>query len=502
MARYDTFPYGGTVYGTTTTTANLWALEIDWTGVGYDGSNEADRMVDLSITRGRGYLLNANGDGFQRVQPGRATITLDNHDKRYDPYNTASPLHGYILPGKNVRIRVKNGTAGTLVSVFTGQIDDIQPISGREQVRITAVDKLENLNNILVQHDQIETSVRVDDTVAAILADAGEVTVNIDQMADIIPYWWMDKVTATYAIGELEDLVLGAFFVSAEGVPSFYSRLRLNEPQVLDIASGDVLREVVVNQPWETVRNQVEMYVNPRVQQNPATLFALQDEILVAAAATAEIWSSYTYNNETVPALSVALTNPSSDYKVYSGSGGTGSDVTTDCPLTFTPFAESAKIEITNNSGDDAYIYVVNVVGNPLTSPNPIYIRDEDATSIATYGRRKVVIDSKWSQNVNDAIDRVDILLMDFADARKNLVVRMEARPDVQFSLDLFDRVAVVIDTLMVDTSYRVGAISHDWISDNGQAVVTTLTLEQMVTSLLVDYWTFPVELGVTSYFA
>lgn len=502
MARYDTFPYGGTTYGTTTTTANLWTLEIDWTGAGWDGASEADRMVDLSITRGRGYLLNSNGDGFQRVQPGRATITLDNYDRRYDPYNTDSPLYGYILPGKNVRIRVKNGTDGTLVYVFTGQIDDIQPMSGRERVRISAVDKLDNLNNILVQHATIEEAVRVDDTVEDILADAGETVFNVDQMADIIPYWWMDKVTATYAIGELEDLVLGVFFVDNEGVPTFYSRQRLNETEVGAFTSGDFLRDIVVNQPWETVRNQVEMYVNPRVEQNPATLFTLQDEVEIAAGATAEIWASYTYNSETVPALSVTLTDPSSDYKVYSGSGGTGSDVTTDCPLTFTAFAESAKIEITNNSGDDAYIYVTNIVGNPLTSPNPIYIRDEDAASIVIYDRRKVVIDSKWSQNVNDAIDRVNIMLMDFGDPRKNPILRIEARPDIQFGLDLFDRVAITIDYLDIDTSYRVGAITHEWLTDNGQAVVTTLTLEQLVTSLNVDYWTFPTNLGTTSYFA
>jgi len=503
MARYGTFRYAEDTYGEDTTTANLWALEIDWAGTGYDGSNESERMIACSVTRGRGYVLNSGGNGFQRVQPGTMTITLDNYDQRYDPYNEDSPLYGYLLPGKSFRLRVKDGTAGSTKYIMTGYIDDIQPISGRAYVRITGVDILETLNQALVSHGTIETGVRVDDTVENILDDAGLTSAEyaVDQMADIIPYWWMDKVTATYAIGELEDLVIGVFFVASDGTAKFYSRRRLEETTVAILESDDVLREIVINQPWELVRNQVEIPVNPRVQQAEAELFTITDVVEVGAGETVTIWASYQYENAQVPALSVSVTEPSSDFKVYDDTGGIGSDLTASCTLTVTAFAESAKLEVENGSASTGYITALNVRGNPLTNPNPVTIRDEDTTSIATYGTRKLNIDSKWSQSVNDAIDRASTLTNIFADVRRNPVVRIEGRSDIQFGLDLFDRVSLMVPYLSIDSAYRIGAIKHDWLSDNGQNVVTTLTLEELV-YYSATYWTFPANIGQTTYFA
>lgn len=502
MARYGTFAYAsGTLYGDMpATTNNLWALQIDWQNIGYDGSNESERMIDCSVTRGRGYILNSDGTGFQRVQPGRMTITLENYDGRYDPYNTDSPLYGYILPGKPFKLCVKNGTAGTLYDVMTGYIDDIQPISGRDQVRITGVDRLESLNSILVQHASIVSDARIDDIVEYILIDAGVTTYSVDQISDTVPYWWMDKVTATYAIGEIEDLVMGTFFVSADGTPTFYARKRPGETVVLDLESDDILREITIMQPWETVRNQIELPVKPRVSQSETVLFSITEPIEVSASTSVEIWASYYYNNESVPATSVDVTQPSSDFKAYSDTGGLGSDVTGDFTLTLTVFPESVKMVIANGGALTGYVTVLNVKGNPLTAPNPMIIRDEDSASVSAYGTRKLTINSKWQQITNDAIDRGDILLTIFADPHKDAVIYMQGRNDIQFVLDLFDRISLTVENLDIDKAYRIGAISTEWLNDNGQDVLTTLKLEEIIDTSTVGYWVFSTNLGTTSY--
>ena len=354
-----------------------------------------------------------------------------------------------------------------------------------------------------MQHADIETSVRVDDTIEYILQDAGLTASEyaVDQISDTIPYWWMDNITATYAIGELEDLVIGTFFIGADGIARFYSRRRLNEPTIQIIESDDILREIAVNQPWELIRNQVEIPVSPRTQQAASTLFSITDPIAVTSGETLTMWAAYTYNDEQVPALSVSVTQPSSDYKVYQNSNGTGTDLTANFTLAVTTFNESAKLVITGYGGTNGYITALNVKGNALTSPNPSIIRGEDATSIATYGNRKLVIDSKWQQSTNDAVDRKNIVLTVFADIRRNLVIQMESRSDIQFELDLFDRVSVMIPTLQIDSAYRVGGIEHEWLNDNGQSVLTTLTLEEMV-DYASSYWTFPTNIGQTSYLA
>jgi hypothetical protein len=495
MGRYDTFRYSQDLYGEDVSTANLWALEVDWTGNGFSGANEASRMVACSVSRGRNYLLNRDGNGFQRVQPGRMSVTLDNRDGRYDPYNTTSPIYPYVIPGKRFRLRVKNGTAGMLYYVMTGFIEDIQPVSGREQVLITGVDALELFSNQDIITSQVYEAIRIDDAIETILDAAGWNNYSVDALSDTIAYWWVDNRSVVNAIGELEDASLGTFFVSNDGVAKYYSRRR-SAAEVLALQSDDILREIKVSQPWETVRNSIELVVNPRVEQSNAELWALQGQPSVVAGSSLEIWAAYQYDNESVPAIDV--TAPSSDFAVNTASDGSGTDLTTDCSVAITAFPETAKLIVTNGSGSDGYVISLKVWGKSVIMPNPVIIRDTDPASIAIYDTRKFQIDSTWLQDSNIAIDLASVLVSLLADARKNPTVRIEARPDIQFLVDLFDRIALEIPYLNIDSAYRVGAIEHEWIENNGQSVLTTLSLEPIIDTS-ASYWTFPTEIGVTS---
>lgn len=111
MARYGTFKYSTETYGKTTTgVANniLYALHVDWDGDGsYDGAyNEANRVLDWTIDRGRDTVINPSGSGFTPYSVGTFRITLDNYDGRYDPWNSDSPLYGNLMPGKKMQFRV------------------------------------------------------------------------------------------------------------------------------------------------------------------------------------------------------------------------------------------------------------------------------------------------------------------------------------------------------------------------------------------------------------
>src|SRR5512137_2514982 len=43
---------------------------------------------------------------FEPVRVGTCSIVLDNTTRRYDPYNTASPLYPNVLPGRYVQIPI------------------------------------------------------------------------------------------------------------------------------------------------------------------------------------------------------------------------------------------------------------------------------------------------------------------------------------------------------------------------------------------------------------
>ncbi|NVM23894.1 MAG: hypothetical protein HWN68_19210, partial [Desulfobacterales bacterium] len=69
MAKYGTFKYSEEKYGTEAQDANLrWTFIVAWDGY-YGWGNEAERMVDFTVERGRQRMLGRNG--LEPFLPGR-----------------------------------------------------------------------------------------------------------------------------------------------------------------------------------------------------------------------------------------------------------------------------------------------------------------------------------------------------------------------------------------------------------------------------------------------
>ena len=58
-----------------------------------------------------------------RFQTGTLAFTLDNRLGRYDPWNTASPYTGKVIPGKPVRLQATDPNTSTTTALFTGVTD-------------------------------------------------------------------------------------------------------------------------------------------------------------------------------------------------------------------------------------------------------------------------------------------------------------------------------------------------------------------------------------------
>jgi hypothetical protein len=57
---------------------------------------------DMQIDRGV-------NDDWDLVASGSATVTLSNLTRRFDPFNTAGPYYGNLLPRRQIRIRAAHG---------------------------------------------------------------------------------------------------------------------------------------------------------------------------------------------------------------------------------------------------------------------------------------------------------------------------------------------------------------------------------------------------------
>jgi hypothetical protein len=500
MARYGSFRYSEQKYGTDITTNLLWALEVDWNGDGiFTGANESRRMIDIDVSRGRNYYINPDGVGFQRVGVGQAIITLDNYDRRYDPFYTGSPLYPYILPGRHVKLAAKTGTTGTKYPVLYGRIADIKPISGINQVKMTVVDDTQILMDEVVSMT-IQTDAQVDDLINLVLDEVGWPAADrsIEGITDTIPYWWADGVSAWNALNELAECVLGQFFISADGKATFYSRSHSSTPTV-SITQEDIHTQIDIPQPYENIRNAIKINIFPRVEV-ATKIWELQDKTPVSSSDSVEIWAEFSYNDIPVPAVSVTTPVATSDYTMNTAADGSGSDLTSDFDVVIETFAKRAKLTITNNSASAGYITLFKLNGTAAYVPNTFSVESQGAASIAIYKKRSFLLESDWFQDTNLANTFVDYLSDSMPLVRAFPQIQMEFQPSIQFPIDLFTRVSLSIPYRGINNAYAVGSIEHKSLSDNLSSILTTVRMEPIPPATLE--WVFPVQLGVDSYFA
>jgi hypothetical protein len=478
---------------------------VDWDGDGiFDGSNEGDRTLAFYSKRGRDNLLSISSggvaQGFEKMRTGLCTITLDNYDERYNPYNTSSPLYGYIEPGKLIRIKVKNGSAGSEYPVFYGKIVDIQPGGGTDRiVVIRAEDGISLLANADISIS-LQQSIGLDDALDLVLTAAGwpaQWSRAIDSITDAPPYWWADG-KALLQISKIADSELGTFFHAADGTAKYYSRHQAADP-TYTITSSDILKEITIPQPWEVQRNKIKITIHPRSSQTLGALWSATNINSLAAGDSLTIFATYAYGGESpVPAANVVTPVATTDYTMNSDPSGAGTDLTSYLSIMFTDFGTTAKMVLTNiHPSQTGYITLLQVRGEAIAAPNEVRIIQESGNA-----DRALVMDLLWVQTDNTASEFANYLLSWLQNAQIFPTVIMESRPDLQFAFDLQDTVALTVNSLEIDADYKIGMIEHSWIASNGQAVRTKFTMEPLPNFSPSSFWVFPTELGISSIFA
>jgi len=115
--------------------AQFGVLDQNALGVGEVAVDVSDRVVSLSVSRGR-------QDALEPVRSGQASVTLRNRDGELDPLNTASSLYPGVEPARSLNIWADD------IQVFSGIVDDIDLAfdpSGDAVVQVQASDELSRL---------------------------------------------------------------------------------------------------------------------------------------------------------------------------------------------------------------------------------------------------------------------------------------------------------------------------------------------------------------------
>lgn len=490
MAIYSTFKYGsGTKWGASTLTTLRWAIQIDWFDTNFaEGINEAPRCIACDWERGRDTFLETPTTGVRFPSVGRATVTLDNHDRLFDPRNASGEYYGYIAPGHRARIGVRTPYSGTDVQWrFTGRVTDITPSGWRNgYVDIVIEDALQWLYDQDIDID-VQQLIRIDEAIAQVLSTAAwPWASDLAISADSLQYWWAES-KASSEIADLTASGIGYFSVLGDGTARYLNRADVTASPV-SLNDDNTLNNPKVAQPWENYKNSIRVRWYPKQLQTSGIIWSdISVPVMVVPGGAYTTFGDYAYNGTSCPALSAAV--GTADYSANSASDGSGTDLSANFGVALTDFGASAKLIVTNNGLVTGYITLLQITGQAITTPytgSSIDNRLDYATNPRTW-----TLELPWQQTSGRAEAIAGIMADYMAAERTWPTITVENRFDIQFGADIFDTLRYTSNYLGIDDSFRVGKIRERWMSDNGQAVQTSYVLEPYVPGTVA--WTWPV---------
>jgi len=223
--------------------AQFGVLDENFLGVGEVPVDVSDRVVSLSVGRGR-------QDALEPVRAGQASVTLRNLDGELDPLNPDSALFPGVEPARSLNVWADD------VQVFAGVVDDIDLAfdpSGDAVVQVRASDRLSDLALAEFPPDgevfgEDDSGARVEDVLASDSRfwTAGTAIATGDST--------LAAGTATGNVVQYLNTVArsegGVLFVGREGDLTFRNRLFAvtATPVVLSDDGGDVPYETLVRQ--------------------------------------------------------------------------------------------------------------------------------------------------------------------------------------------------------------------------------------------------------------
>ena len=464
--------------------ALTWHVDVDWNNDGTLEADEAARLLGVNLTRGREHLLNANGNGFEPARAGECTLLLDSYDRRFDPFYTSSALYPNVKPGRDVRVRVYDGT--TTYTIFRGAIDSIEPQGTSRNVKIKIKDGWAWLANANVRY-ATQANVRTDTAIGYILTAANYPSVwssSLQAGSDTIPYWWASDERADTALRDLADSEFGLFYVAADGKATFKNRASAyNATADVTLDQTTALQDFGAPRPWETLRNIVRVALAPQTNTViGATLWKLNEKPLLKYNSTVTFWANLKY--QTFPAI---LTGDASyAYSVSMNTNQDGTGTTIVPTVTLTPYGTMAKIVVSNLDGSakDAYLTALLVTGDAIYVPDETTV-EYDNSSGSEYGTRVFQLKLRWQQVTTRAVDFAKYIATFLGTSRLQPVLKMENRWSTQFAYDLGAVVSFTSAYWGVANLYRIIGIEHA-SGDTVQEMRTTWRLAPMDETV---YW-------------
>ena len=427
--------------------ALTWYVLFDWDGDGSFAHDEAARVMALRVERGR-------TGPWAEFSVGKCVLTLENNDRRFDPWYTGSPLTGKVLPRRRCWVQVSrdqdwdgvaiidfsltvDGTdalawdsvAGDKLiyadgwNVFYGSIEDIEPMGGigKRTVTITLYDGLRDMKEAVAPDIALQTNI-TEGAALALLLDAMGWPAGSErrdlEAGDTLSYWWTTgEKTAREEASDLVASEQGALFITTAGRVKFLARGTYWTAVPVWNLDQAWIGDIRLASPWTLIYNQVRLRCFPAALGSEITLWTLRDTtVYVPAGGSVVVFAEFTNSNGARCAASGVITPvATTDYTAGSLPGG-GWNMTTFMAVAMTAYATEARLTISNSHATVGF-YVLTLKARGLAlDQDGATLAGEDAASQTTYGLRVLSLDAPWRQNLSGAQDIVDFLVGFYAE--------------------------------------------------------------------------------------
>jgi len=415
-----------------------YLLDIDWNN---DGSFPAGSECYADVRRAnidRGF----SGPLGRVAMIGQATLVLRNDDQAYSP-----PLVSDIRPQRAMRLRMSYG--GDTETLFQGHIETISPTFGTQRERevvLQCVDAMERLDRFEGPMALLENTTADSvcyNAVHAVYTPASEsYQPGINHFPFSSDRWELPTVqvgpgksgAATALPARAADKIqaacvsdLGRFYIAKDGAPTFQNRHQQPLDETTELTLDDDMIDMAYQMGAASIYNHVSVTCYPRtVGQTLEILGRISqgDAPRVDAGAT-ETFTLY-FRDPSNPALhlggrGVITPVAGTDAIATDDPAGEGTDVSTDISVSGTIYGDKAEISIENTGAVVVYIQTLQIRGYAVRVREPVTVVAQDATSIAAYGRRELVVDAALMASQSHAQNLADHLLDRYKDPQHDI---------------------------------------------------------------------------------
>jgi hypothetical protein len=430
-------------------------------------------------------------DSFTQLGIGRASVLLDNSGGDYSP-----ELNANARPYRSVVIGAVTD-AGSKYLLFTGTVDAISanPRLGNRRVLVQCSDRAGRLSK------KIETSFRLNTKISSLAVDvlsaAGLAAseYSVDKIQDSVSFGWLNDISGGAAIHQLVQSGAHFALVGGDGVLRVRERNADLEDTIVSSYVSNFLQLDYEMNVGRIVNDARISGQSRRVASVVNTVAWLEESLRIAGSATQTFFLEYLdpdTNEAPTPVSSPVTPVASTDYLFTANEDGTGTDLTSQTNLTFTPFATNAKIVVENAGAGAGFLSKFQIRGFAVQRQPKITLRSEINSSQTTYDRRTFEITSDLIDSAPFAENYAQFLTANWHDplGRVSFALR-NVFPDV-LALDLFNRVHAVESHSGIGGDWRVAEISHDVDMSVGleHTTIYGLNVAQAKDYLILDHAT------------